>query len=131
MITVNFYTPTGNALKGEFDEIVVSDNKLGSFGILKNHIPVLSVIEKGYVFLKNKDMEKYVALIGAVFKFNDNDASIVCETLEIASTLEVAVNNLEKQLIDRKNSNRERNVELAMAENELKKQIKKTGAGSL
>ncbi len=66
-----------------------------------------------------------------VFKLNDNDASIVCETLEIASTLEDAVNNLEKQLIDRKNSNRERDVEHAMAENELKKQIKKTGAGSL
>ena len=81
--------------------------------------------------VKENETELYLAVEGAVFKFENNIASVVSETLAKGKTKEEAINALIESDKLRKVQNKERNVELAMAENELKKQIKKTGAGHL
>ena len=81
--------------------------------------------------VKENEKELYLAVEGAVFKFENNTASVVSETLAKGNSKEEAINALIESNRIRKEQNKERNVELALAENELKKQIKKTGAGHL
>ena len=131
MIKITLYTPKGIEYEGETSSLIIMDQNTGSFGVLENHIPVISTISRGYVMVKENETELYLAVEGAVFKFENNTASIVSETLAKGKTKEEAINALIESNKLRKEQNKERNVELAMAENELKKQIKKTGAGHL
>ena len=131
MIKITLYTPKGIEYEGETSSLIIMDQNTGSFGVLEDHIPVISTISRGYVMVKENETELYLAVEGAVFKFENNTASIVSETLAKGKTKEEAINALIESNKLRKEQNKERNVELAMAENELKKQIKKTGAGHL
>lgn len=129
MINVKFYSPNGLVKEGLYNHVQVNHNT-GSFGILENHVPIISIVEKGYIELDN-DNHEYIAVSGAIFKFQNNEAVIICEYLKDGINGEDSVLNLDKELASRKDENRARNIELALAENELKKQIKKTGAGNL
>ena len=131
MIKITLYTPKGIEYEGETSSLIIMDQNTCSFGVIENHIPVISTISRGYVMVKENETELYLAVEGAVFKFENNTASIVSETLAKGKTKEEAINALIESNKLRKEQNKERNVELAMAENELKKQIKKTGAGHL
>ena len=131
MIKITLYTPKGIEYEGETSSLIIMDQNTGSFGVLENHIPVISTISRGYIMVKENEKELYLAVEGAVFKFENNIASVVSETLAKGKTKEEAINALIESNKLRKEQNKERNVELAMAENELKKQIKKTGAGHL
>lgn len=131
MIKITLYTPKGIEYEGESNSLVIMDQNTGSFGVLENHIPVISTISRGYIMVKENEKELYLAVEGAVFKFENNTASIVSETLAKGNSKEEAINALIESNRIRKEQNKERNVELALAENELKKQIKKTGAGHL
>lgn len=131
MIKITLYTPKGIEYEGETSSLIIMDQNTGSFGVLEDHIPVISTISRGYVMVKENETELYLAVEGAVFKFENNTASIVSETLAKGKTKEEAINALIESNKLRKEQNKERNVELALAENELKKQIKKTGAGHI
>ena len=131
MIKITLYTPKGIEYEGEPNSLVIMDQSTGSFGVLENHIPVISTISRGYIMVKENEKELYLAVEGAVFKFENNTASVVSETLAKGNSKEEAINALIESNRIRKEQNKERNVELALAENELKKQIKKTGAGHL
>ena len=130
MIDLVIYSPKGIEFTGQFNHIQINDQKSGSFGVLSGHIPIISIINNGYVALFN-EKEYYVALTGAVFKLNQDKATIVSEMIAFGDSVTEAKNNLKELLEKRKSENKKRNVELALAENELKKQIKKTKAGSL
>ena len=131
MIKVGFYSPKGKEKEYECKELRVVDKKYGSFGILENHVPVVSVIIDGYIHIKLEDTDEFVSLLDAAIEFKDNNASIIAEELEYGKSEEEAISNLENKIKKRRDENRERNVELALAENELKKQIKKIGANKI
>ena len=131
MIKVGFYSPKGKEKEYECKELRVVDKKYGSFGILENHVPIVSIIIDGYIHIKLEDTDEFVSLLDAAIEFKDNNASIIAEELEYGKSEEEAISNLENKIKKRRDENRERNVELALAENELKKQIKKIGANKI
>ncbi|MBP5343422.1 hypothetical protein J6Y73_05805 [bacterium] len=131
MIELKIYTPKGIEHEEKYDSIVVYDQHSGSFGVLSGHIPVISTISNGYVCVKTGESEKFIAVKGAVFKMQNDEASIVSEEIAIGESSEDAMNKLKESYLRRLNENKERNVELALAENELKKQIKKSKAGHI
>jgi len=128
---ITLYSPKGIEFTKTVSSIQVTDIITGSFGILENHVPIVSTIVSGDIDLIENDKHVYLALTGAVFKFKDNDASVVTEDYAFGDSTENAKHNLELSIENRKSENKARNVELALAENELKKQIKKTGAGKI
>ena len=131
MIKVVFYSPKGKEKEYECEELRIADKKYGSFGVLENHVPVISVIIEGYMSIKGKNICEYVSMLDAVFDFKNNEASIIAEELAYGDSLDEAMQNISEKIEKRRNENRERNVELALAENELKKQIKKIGASNI
>lgn len=131
MINLKFFTPNGLELETQSDSITVYDIKNGSFGILENHVPTISCIIKGYISYSADGVENFVALSNAMVKFLNNELSVVSDALVKCDSRDNAIDSLDEFINTRKEENRERNVELALAENELKKQIKKTGAGKM
>ena len=130
---IKIVTPLG----GEYSEenctyILIHDEVNGSFGMLNNHLPLISTVKIGYVAVtkENKDID-YIALSSAVVRNLDDSVSVTCESIAFGKTKDEAMIAFHNLLDIRREENRERNVELALAENTLKKEIKKTGAGHL
>lgn len=123
-------TPKGCEYKSEANYISVFDYKNGSFGMLDNHVPIISVMEKGYIEVKN-DTLTYIFLENAIIEQHNNTVNVCSSLISIGDTKESSFENFNEMVKERKKQNRDRNIELALAENELKKQIKKSGAGHI
>ena len=54
MINVSFYSPKGKMKEFECLELRVADKKIGSFGVLENHVPIISIIIEGFIQIKEK-----------------------------------------------------------------------------
>lgn len=121
-MNIKIYSPKGIEYEGTSSSIVVMDKATGSFGVLDNHLPVISTIDNGYIEVNSNT---YVAVIGAVFKDINNEVSVVCKASAIGTNKDECITALENLIEIRKKENRERNFELALQETELKKQIKK------
>ncbi|MCR5741449.1 MAG: hypothetical protein K6G38_03220 [Gammaproteobacteria bacterium] len=130
---VKVFTPSGIQYEERNATYVLAFDKVGgAFGMLENHLPLISTISRGYIAVTKEDKSvDYIAISGAILKNRNNDISITCESVAFGKSKDEALENFEKSLETRRTKNRERNIELALAENELKKEIKKSGAGHL
>lgn len=130
---ITIITPNGI----EYEEknctyILVSDKFVGAFGMLNEHLPVISTISRGYIAITKENKETdYLAISGAILRNKNDIISVTCESAVYGKTKEEALSAFENLLEIRREQNRERNVELALAENQLKKEIKKSGAGHI
>lgn len=129
MMHIIFYTPNGIEYESDATYVLVMDNKHGSFGMLQDHIPIVSAIERGYVQVENEDKATFISVEDAILEQENNQIKVISESLALGTTKEESEIALDGIINARKEQNRERNIELALAENELKKQIKKSGAG--
>jgi len=129
MMHIIFSTPNGVEYESDATYVLVMDNKHGSFGMLQDHIPVVSAIERGYVQVENEDKVTFISIEDAILEQENNQIKVISESLALGTTKEESEIALDGIINARKEQNRERNIELALAENELKKQIKKSGAG--
>ena len=90
--------------QGESDEITVQTTN-GQIGILKNHIPITTVLDIGVaksIFGENK---KYFAIMGGVLQFKDDVATILTDVCEDGCDIDVtrandAKNRAEARLAD-------------------------------
>lgn len=122
-------TPDNNIYNETVDSIIINDF-IGSFQILKNHIPLIHVVEDGYIEIKNKGLKVYIYLIEAVIKFENNICLVLSQEAHVGNNYKEA-----KQIIfdirkERKRVCLKNNIETSKLEKELKDNIKKTGAGS-
>ncbi len=89
---------------GEVDEIV-AQTKSGQIGILKDHIPITTVLEIGVTKAKTGGAVKYFATMGGVLQFKDNMATILTDVCEDGCDIDVtranaAKNRAEARLAD-------------------------------
>ena len=123
-------THQGVVLNEEVDYILVH-NEDGEFGILKNHVPVVAVINDGFVKVTSKDKTSYVCLCGAMFEFHENSAVVLAQEASVASELKDAKDGLNSQREKRIEANRKDNVDFTKKENELREHLKNAKAGEL
>ena len=62
----------------------------GEFGVLKNHIPVMSALDIGVTKVIQGDKTKYFTTMGGVFQFKDDEALILTTTAEDGNDIDVA-----------------------------------------
>ncbi|HOP57542.1 MAG TPA: ATP synthase F1 subunit epsilon [Bacillota bacterium] len=124
-------TPDGELYNEEVDAIVVSSGNNGEYGVLKDHVPIISTIDTGYIKLEQGNLIYYVVVINGVVENHDNLITVIAQDAFIGTSKEKAFKNLNEIRQERLAENRKRNVEFAKAERELKKQIKQTGAGDV
>ena len=89
---------------GEVDELVIH-SKTGQMGILKDHVPMTTVLEVGVTKARQGEKERYFATMGGVFQFKDNVATILTEVCEDGCDIDVtrakdAKNRAEARLAD-------------------------------
>ena len=74
--------------EGEADEIVIQA-QTGQIGILKDHIPMTTVLEVGVTKIRQGDKIRYFATMGGVFQFKDNVATILTDVCEDGCDIDV------------------------------------------
>ena len=79
----------------EVDEIVIQA-QTGQIGILKDHIPLTTVLDVGVTKVKQGDKIKYFATMGGVFQFKDNYATILTDVCEDGCNIDVTRANAAK-----------------------------------
>ena len=89
---------------GEVDEIVIQ-TKTGQMGILKDRLPVTSVLDIGVTKIKQGENYRYFATMGGIFQFKDNVATILTDICEDGKDIDVtranaAKNRAESRLAD-------------------------------
>lgn len=74
--------------EGEVDEIVIQ-TKSGQIGILKDHVPITTVLDIGVTKAKTNNKDRYFATMGGVFQFKDNLATILTDICEDSADIDV------------------------------------------
>ena len=62
----------------------------GEFGILENHVPIMTALDVGVTTAVQRDKIKLFTTMGGIFQFKDNDAIILTDNAESGSDIDVA-----------------------------------------
>lgn len=62
----------------------------GEFGILENHVPIMTALEVGVTKAVQGDKIKLFTTMGGIFQIKDNDAIILTDNAESGSDIDVA-----------------------------------------
>ncbi|MBO5542607.1 MAG: hypothetical protein J5936_04140 [Acholeplasmatales bacterium] len=124
-------THQGNLYNDKVDYLVVHSVKDGEYACMENHVPVISVIDEGYVKLVRDKDEFYVVIVSGVFQFHDNVGTVLCQEAHIGRTVESAKKHLDMIRKERLEQNKKDTVDFTQKEKELREHIRNSGAGSL
>ena len=108
----------------DVDYVVVHSDTDGEYACLKDHVPVISVMDTGYIKLvKDKD-EFYVVIQSGIFEFKDNLAQVLVQEAMIGKTYESAKSHLLAIRQERLERNRKESTDFTKMEQELRENIK-------
>ena len=62
----------------------------GEFGILKNHVPIMSALDIGVTKIKQGSTIKFFTTMGGVLQFKDGECVILTTTAEAGNDIDVA-----------------------------------------
>lgn len=62
----------------------------GEFGILKNHVPIMSALDIGVTHIKQGENTKCFTTMGGVLQFKDDECIILTTTAECGDDIDVA-----------------------------------------
>lgn len=111
VIKVSIVTPDGNIYEKDAQMIVVT-TQTGQLGIMANHVPVIANLDVDEARVKREDnSEDEIAVNGGFIEFADNHATIVADSAENQSDIDVARAENAKQRA-------ERHIEEAKAKND-------------
>ena len=123
-------THQGILYNEEVDYVVVH-NADGEFAILKEHIPVIAVMDEGYVKMVKATEEFYIVITNGILEFHDNVASVLAQEAHLGKDKEEA----KQQLVDfrkqRLDENRKEQVDFTQKEKELREHLRNSKAGQL
>lgn len=117
-----------------FDEIcdyVLVKNKSGDFGVLPNHLPLISTVEDGFIKFVLDGKELYLCIYNAIIEFSDNVMSILAQEAYIGNSVEDAKHHLEEVRKERLERNRQTDTDLTTLERELVENIRNIKAGNI
>ncbi len=123
-------THQGKLYDEDLDYIIVS-NKDGEFAILKDHMPLVCIIEEGHVKMVREKEELFVGIYNGFLEFKGNVASVIAQEAFIGKTLDLAFENINHKRKERLEINRVQSVDFTQKEAELVDNLKKTKAGTL
>ena len=120
---LDIVTPTRN-----LDEMVVSYVRCpgldGSFGIMANHQEGIFSLDIGEIMIKTKSETKYLSTSGGFAEIVNDGVSILVETVESASDIDIPRAEAALQRArDRKSSSDNENLDQARLENALSRAL--------
>lgn len=130
MVKVSIATPQGEIFTGDVEFFLVRSS-LGEYAILKDHIPIMSTVDKGYVKLRVNGKEQFVAMIGGIVEQSNNLVTVIAQEAVISDSVQHANELLEEMHRRAVEENKRMAKEFAISEIDLQKNIKKAKAGEL
>ena len=124
-------THQGVLYNEEIDYVVVHDQDDGEYAIMENHIPVVSVMEEGYLKLVKGTFELYVLVVSGILEFHDNFCTVTVQEAQAGRTLESTKTHLAEVRKERLERNRKESTDFTEKVKELSENIKKANAGNL
>lgn len=128
---ITIVTPHGELHKATIDYAVITSQQNGEYAIMKNHIPIISTIDTGYVKMVTGDEKLYAVIINGVVEHQENIINVIAQEAEVGMSEDDSMAHLQKIRKERLDENKRRNVDFALAERELKKNVKSAKAGNL
>lgn len=113
------------------DYVVVHDQDDGEYAIMENHIPVVSVMEEGYLKLVRGSDELFVIIVSGILEFHDNFCTVTVQEAQAGKTLESTKVHLAEIRKERLEKNRKESTDFTEKEKELREHIKRSKAGRL
>ena len=115
----------------EIDYVVVHDMDDGEYAIMQDHIPVVSVLEEGYIKLVKDKQELYIEVVYGVLEYHDNVVTVLAQEAHAGRSPESAKEHLLAYRKERLEKNRKDVASFTKMEKDLSKNIKKSKAGRL
>src|SRR5574344_977230 len=78
-----------NIIFDEDVDAVYSKGVEGEFGVLKDHIPLMTALDVGVTKAIQGDKTKFFTTIGGTFQFKDNEALILTQCAECSDMIDV------------------------------------------
>jgi len=128
---ISVVTPHGELYNEHIDYVVVSSKMNGEFAIMKDHIPIISSIDTGYVKMIRGEKELFTVVINGVVEHSNNIINVIAQEAHVGLSEDSAMDHLNTVREERLAENKRRNVDFAKAERELKQNIKKAKAGKI
>lgn len=130
MIELTVLTHQGLVVKEEVELVQVISSEY-NFGILQNHIPLVTVIEDGYIKYTIGKEDRFVAVCAGIFEFSNNKANVLAQEAQYGPSIEEANSKIEalrKIIIE---NNRKNILDFTKKERELHEHIKNANAGKI
>ena len=128
---ISVVTPHGELYNENIDYVVVSSKMNGEFAIMKDHIPIISSIDVGYVKMVRDDKELFTVIINGVVEHQNNIINVIAQEAHVGLSKDSALDHLNTVREERIKENKRRAVDFVQAERELKKNVKKAKAGHI
>ncbi|MBQ9899588.1 MAG: F0F1 ATP synthase subunit epsilon [Acholeplasmatales bacterium] len=124
-------THQGVLYNEEIDYVVVHDQDDGEYTIMQNHIPVVSVMEEGFLKLVKGSDELFIIIVSGILEFHDNYCTVTVQEAQAGRTYESTKVHLAEARKERLERNRQESTDFTEKEKELREHIKKAKAGRL
>lgn len=77
-MTLEILTPDKAVFQGEVTSVTVP-GVLGSFEVLNNHAPIISILDDGKVIIRNGKTEESIQIKGGVVEVLNNKITVLAE----------------------------------------------------
>lgn len=129
IMKIRILTPDKEFYNGEIVDLI-SENQFGRFGILPNHVAMITALSPSITTFKTVDGEKLEAFISrGVLKVSNNEVEILCNACEWPKYIDVKrAEEAEARalaILQKKSSGDTRRAEFAMARALLRIKLKK------
>jgi len=128
---ISVVTPQGELYNEEVDYVVITSEMNGEFAIMKDHIPIISSIDTGYIKMMTGDTEIFTVIINGIVEHQNNIVNVIAQEAQVGLNKVDAMNQLNKLRKERIDENKRRSVDFFTAESDLKKSVKQAKAGNL
>lgn len=114
--TIHFKIITPEKIVYEDDvDAIYAQGEAGSFGVLPNHIPFMSVLAVDVAKIEKNGETKMFSVIGGAFQFKNNEAIILTEVAECGSDIDTTRAQLAKERAEAKLSSAETQKDIKIA----------------
>ena len=114
--TIHFKIITPEKIVYEDDvDAIYAQGEAGSFGVLPNHIPFMSVLAVDVAKIEKNGETKMFSIIGGAFQFKNNEAIILTEVAECGSDIDTTRAQLAKERAEAKLSSAETQKDIKIA----------------
>ncbi len=121
-------SPDGVLYNDDVDYVVVSSKNQGEFAIMKNHAPIISTVDVGYLKMVREGKPMFTVIINGTIEQQDNFITVIAQEANVGLDKDDAMDHLNEVRQERIESNRRRTMDFLKAEKELKKAIKEAQA---